>query len=96
MSGNLARLLKAAGQPGPTAKPILEINPKHPVVQRLRNEETKFDDDVNFLFTSQLLNQDFYLANKQKFKVITVFQATATSGGLPAWMLAMIFWKTWV
>ena len=30
MSGNLARLLKAAGQPGPASRPILEINPKHP------------------------------------------------------------------
>ena len=44
MSGNLARLLKAAGQPAPAMKPILEINPKHPVVQRLKSEEKKFDD----------------------------------------------------
>jgi hypothetical protein len=25
-------------------KPILEINPKHPAVQRLKYEETRFDD----------------------------------------------------
>ena len=41
MSGNLARLLKAAGQSGPTAKPILEINPKHPVVLRLDDEDKR-------------------------------------------------------
>ena len=39
MSGNLARMLKAAGQKAPNSQPILEINPKHPVVLRLKNEE---------------------------------------------------------
>lgn len=35
MGGNLARILKAAGQKAPEMKPILEINPRHPAVQRL-------------------------------------------------------------
>ena len=39
-SGNLARLLKAAGQKAPDVKPILEINPQHPAVMRLKYEET--------------------------------------------------------
>ena len=38
ISGNLARLMKAAGQKAPTSQPILEINPSHPVVQRLKGE----------------------------------------------------------
>ena len=38
MSGHLQRLLKAAGQKAPSAKPILELNPGHPLVQRLRDE----------------------------------------------------------
>jgi molecular chaperone HtpG len=38
MSTNLERLLKASGQNVPTSKPILEINPTHPVVARLKNE----------------------------------------------------------
>lgn len=38
MGGNLARILKAAGQKAPEMKPILEINPKHPAVQRLKYE----------------------------------------------------------
>ena len=39
MSGNLERLLKSAGQKVPESKPILEINPHHPLVQRLKYEE---------------------------------------------------------
>ena len=44
MSMNLERLLKAAGQKVPDVKPILEINPHHPIVQGLKYEadETRF------------------------------------------------------
>ncbi|HYD33246.1 MAG TPA: molecular chaperone HtpG, partial [Methylophilaceae bacterium] len=35
MSGNLERLLKAAGQKTPDFKPVLEINPQHRIVQKL-------------------------------------------------------------
>jgi molecular chaperone HtpG len=38
MSGHLQRLLKAAGQAAPSGKPILELNPHHPLVQRLKGE----------------------------------------------------------
>ncbi|MGE5161690.1 MAG: molecular chaperone HtpG [Betaproteobacteria bacterium] len=38
MSGHLQRLLKAAGQKAPAGKPILELNPHHPLVQRLKDE----------------------------------------------------------
>ena len=41
MSGNLERLLKAAGQKVPDSKPILEINPDHPMMQRLKYEPTR-------------------------------------------------------
>ena len=50
VSGNLARILKAAGQKAPDVKPILEINPNHPAVQRLKYEETRFDDWAALLF----------------------------------------------
>ncbi|MDR1708592.1 MAG: molecular chaperone HtpG [Candidatus Accumulibacter sp.] len=52
MGGNLARILKAAGQKAPELKPILEINPKHPAVQRLKTEEPRFAD-----WASHLLEQ---------------------------------------
>jgi molecular chaperone HtpG len=54
-SGNLARLMKAAGQKAPNAKPILEINPHHPAVMRLKYEESRFDDWAALLFEQALL-----------------------------------------
>ena len=54
-SGNLARLMKAAGQPMPSTKPILEINPQHPAVMRLKYEETRFDDWAALLFEQATL-----------------------------------------
>ena len=55
MGGNLARILKAAGQKAPEMKPILEINPKHPAVQRLKYEEVRFDDWANLLLEQATL-----------------------------------------
>jgi molecular chaperone HtpG len=55
MGGNLARILKAVGQKGPEAKPILEINPAHPMVRRLEEEKTRFADWGNLLFDQALL-----------------------------------------
>ncbi len=54
-SGNLARLMKAAGQKVPDAKPILEINPQHPAVIRLKYEEGRFDDWAALLFEQAML-----------------------------------------
>ena len=54
-SGNLARLLKAAGQQAPNIKPILEINPQHPAVMRLKYEESRFDDWAALLFEQATL-----------------------------------------
>jgi len=55
LGGNLQRILKAAGQEAPASKPILEINPKHPAVQRLKYEETRFDDWANLLLEQATL-----------------------------------------
>ena len=55
VGGNLQRILKAAGQQAPASKPILEINPKHPAVQRLKYEETRFDDWANLLLEQATL-----------------------------------------
>jgi molecular chaperone HtpG len=67
MSGNLARLLKAAGQPAPASKPILEINPKHPVVLRLANEDKKFDDWAAVLLDQALLAEGGQLDDPATF-----------------------------
>ena len=55
LSGNLLRMLKAAGQKAPESKPIMEINPDHPLVQRLKYEEAKFDDWAHILFDQATL-----------------------------------------
>ncbi|MBI3222557.1 MAG: molecular chaperone HtpG [Nitrosomonadales bacterium] len=55
MNANLARMLKAAGQKAPVSLPILEINPSHPVVQRLKEEQRHFDDWAAVLFDQAML-----------------------------------------
>ena len=71
MSGNLMRMLKAAGQSAPEAKPILEINPDHPLVQRLKYEdmssEGKFADWTHLLFDQAMLAEGGSLANPAEF-----------------------------
>jgi molecular chaperone HtpG len=67
VSGNLARILKAAGQKAPNAQPILEINPKHPVVLRLKYEEKKFDDWAAVLFDQALLAEGGQLDDPATF-----------------------------
>jgi molecular chaperone HtpG len=67
MSANLARMLKAAGQGVPSAKPILEVNPKHPVVLRLKTEEGRFDDWASVLFDQALLAEGGQLDDPAAF-----------------------------
>ncbi len=55
LGANMMRMLKAAGQKAPTSKPILEINPTHPVVVRLKAEQKHFDDWAAVLFDQALL-----------------------------------------
>ena len=55
IGGNLQRILKAAGQQAPASKPILEINPTHPAVQRLKYEETRFADWATLLLEQATL-----------------------------------------
>jgi len=67
MSANLARMLKAAGQNVPLSKPILEINPTHPVVLRLQGEEQRFDDWAAVLFDQALLAEGGQLDDPASF-----------------------------
>jgi molecular chaperone HtpG len=57
MDPSLLRLLKAAGQNIPTMKPILEINPHHPIIVKISNEGDgqKFDDWAAILFDQSVL-----------------------------------------
>ena len=57
MDPSLLRLLKASGQNLPTMKPILEINPHHPIILKVSNEtdEQKFSDWAYVLFDQSTL-----------------------------------------
>ncbi len=50
-------MLKAAGQKVPNSKPILEINPAHPLIAKLKAEQGKerFGDWCRILFDQSLL-----------------------------------------
>ena len=67
MSANLARLLKSAGQKAPATRPILEINPDHPVVLRLKTEDERFDDWASVLFDQALLAEGGQLDDPASF-----------------------------
>jgi molecular chaperone HtpG len=60
MSGYLQRMLKQAGQSAPAAKPILELNPEHALVQKVaalvdESDTEAFADRVHVLFDQALL-----------------------------------------
>ena len=70
ISGNLARLLKAAGQKAPETKPILEINPHHALLKRLKEESsdsTRFDDWAHVLLDQATLAEGGQLDNPADF-----------------------------
>ena len=67
ISGHLERLLKQAGQKAPDRKPILELNPKHPLVLRLAAEQTRFDDWARLLFDQSLLAEGGQLEDAPGF-----------------------------
>lgn len=54
LSPQLVRMLKQAGQPVPENKPILEINPAHPLVQKLEHA-AQFDDLANVIFDQAVI-----------------------------------------
>ncbi len=69
LSGNLERMLKAAGQKTPESKPVLEINPQHAIVLRLNKEadEGRFTDWSHLLFDQALLAEGGQLEDPASF-----------------------------
>ncbi len=68
LSGNLERMLKAAGQKIPSSKPILEINPAHAVIGRLKEAtEADFADWSSLLFEQSVLAEGGQLENPAEF-----------------------------
>jgi len=69
LSGNLERMLKAAGQQVNSVKPILEINPEHPLVAKIKTEQasSRFDDLALVLFEQSLLAEGGQLEDPAGF-----------------------------
>ncbi len=57
ISSHLRRMLEASGQPAPALKPILEINPEHPLIRQLAEMDDGFEDWANVLFDNAVLSE---------------------------------------
>lgn len=62
MTGHMQRLMEAAGQAFPESKPILEVNPSHPVMLKIKSES---NDDRLALWSDVLLNQALLAEGEQ-------------------------------
>jgi molecular chaperone HtpG len=69
MSLQMARMMKAAGQPAPEMKPIFEINIDHPLVKQLSGElsDEEFGDWVELLFDQAVLSDSGQLDDPAAF-----------------------------
>ena len=88
MSTHLERMLKAAGQNVPGSKPILEINPQHPIVQRLKDEsdERRFSDWSHILFDQAMLAEGGQLEDPASFvKRLNEVMLTLAGGTSRIW-----------
>jgi molecular chaperone HtpG len=86
MSRHLERILRDAGQAVPASKPVLEINPDHPIVQRLKQEHdaTVFDDWTQILFDQALLAEGGELEDPATFvKRLNTLTLALAGGGAP-------------
>ena len=85
MSRHLERILRESGQGLPASKPIFEINPDHPIVQRLKQEsdQTMFEDWTHILFDQALLAEGAALEDPAVF-VKRLNKVTLALAGGPA------------
>ena len=87
---NLERILKAAGQPVPGTKPILEINLAHPMVKRLKSEsdERRFADWSHLLFDQATLAEGGQLEDPAGFvkRLNELMLTLAGEGPSKIWM----------
>jgi len=69
MAMHMQRILKEAGHDMPSSRPILEINPDHPIVKQMDGEKSKkkFDDWSAILFDQALLAEGGQLEDPAGF-----------------------------
>ena len=65
----MQHLMRQAGHEMPVTKPVLEINPSHPLVQRMENEEVedRFEDWAKILFDQAILAEGGQLEDPARF-----------------------------
>ena len=57
VGGNLRRILEAAGQAAPEFQPILEINPDHELIGRIKADSPELEDWANVLLDQATLSE---------------------------------------
>jgi len=69
ISGNLERILKAAGQNTPDVKPILEINPEHGLIKKLETfkDSDGFNEYASVIFDQAILSEGGQLDDPVSF-----------------------------
>ncbi|GAB6039643.1 molecular chaperone HtpG [Endothiovibrio diazotrophicus] len=69
MAMHMQRLLKEAGHEMPSSLPILEVNPRHPLVERMKSEqdEDRFADWSHILFDQAMLAEGGQLEDPMAF-----------------------------
>ena len=68
LSPHLQRMLQAAGQAAPEVKPILEINPEHPLIARVQDAaDADFGDWAQVLLEQAMLAEGAQLADPAGF-----------------------------
>jgi molecular chaperone HtpG len=90
ISRHLEQILRESGQRVPASKPILEINPDHPVVQRLKQESDSalFADWSHILFDQALLAEGGELDDPAAFvkRLNSLTLALAATGPSRIWI----------
>ena len=86
MNRNLERMLKEAGQPVPPNRPVMEINPDHPIVERLKEEtdDQTFSSWTQILFDQALLAEGSQLDDPAGFVKRLNELMLAMAGGKPS------------
>jgi len=68
LSPHMLRMLKAAGQDAPNVKPVLEINPEHALIARVRDaDDAEFEQWARLLLDQALLAEGAQIADPAAF-----------------------------
>jgi len=83
---NLQRILRSVGQDVPAFKPILEVNPEHPMVLRMQHEEQRFADWAQLLLDQALLAEGGQLEDPAGFvQRLNALMLDLAGGGSRIW-----------